>query len=42
MDMDFQSRLLGLPDPAAAPYCPEAHRYYKRKVKWSLQLYLPI
>lgn len=42
MDMDFQSRLLGLPDPTAAPYCPEAHPYYKRKVKWPLQLNLTI
>lgn len=42
MGMDFQSRLLGLLDPTAALYCPEAHPYYKRKGKWPLQLNLTV
>lgn len=42
MDMDFQSRLLGLLDLTAAPCSPEAHPYYKRKVKCPLQLNLTV
>lgn len=42
MDMDFQSRLLGLLDSTAALYFLEAHPYYKRKGKWPLQLNLSV